>query len=462
MALTRPRSLRYPGGSSPGIDWSHPASANLQFSGVSIPANVLGLFGAIGKGTATGTPSASIDGILGPVTNLNTNSYVSLQGVNNAPAAATISVIVNLTSVASFYALFGHTDLGFNGWNFEVNSGSLQMFSGGGSSNSSGITLTTGTPFFLACSVSSSAANFIAVNLKNGKVQKSFGGAGVALAQNAGGRFLVGANSGLTSQCLLGSISAVVYSGVALSQAQLLQWAQDPWAFWYPNFGTMRPAFFSQPAAGGGSSTLTAAQGSFTETGEAAIFDMKAPAAFGSFTEAGAAAALGPGIVGAFGSFVATGEAATFDMRMPAAFGSFSLTGEPVTFSTTTLMTAAFGSFTEAGEAATFDTAMPAAFGSFTFTGEPAALGPGIVAAFGSFSETGEVATFDVKLTAAFGSFALTGEPATLSASGSATLTASFGSFLFTGEPASLVSSGAALPRDHPFFTTMGRFSARR
>lgn len=58
-------------------------------------------------------------------------------------------------------------------------------------------------------------------------------------------------------------------------------------------------------------------------------------------------------LTAAFGSFTETGETATFDMDMPAAFGSLVLTGEPATFSSPGFLTAGFGSFVFTGEAAT-------------------------------------------------------------------------------------------------------------
>jgi hypothetical protein len=95
---------------------------------------------------------------------------------------------------------------------------------------------------------------------------------------------------------------------------------------------------------------FTVAYGTFTETGEATVFQVQQAETHGSFTETGEAAALTPGIVSAYGSFAETGEAALFQVDMVEAYGSVA----------------------ETGEAALFEPGIVAAFGSFVLTGEDA------------------------------------------------------------------------------------------
>lgn len=190
-------------------------------------------------------------------------------------------------------------------------------------------------------------------------------------------------------------------------------------------------------SGGGGSSTLTAAQGSFALTGEPAAFKVVLTAAQGSFALTGEPAALSPGLVSAQGSYALTGIAATLtatgSSNLTAAQGSFALTGEPAGLDPA--LVSAQGSFALTGEAAAFKTVLTSAQGSYTLTGEPAALMPGLVSAQGSYALTGEASAFGVTLGAAQGSYALTGIAATLSVTGNQTLTAAQGTYALTGEP---------------------------
>jgi hypothetical protein len=112
---------------------------------------------------------------------------------------------------------------------------------------------------------------------------------------------------------------------------------------------------------------------------------------------------------------------------LTAAQGSFSLSGQASTLQAARLLTAAQGSFTLTGQAATLKAArlLTAAQGSYTLTGQDATLtytGAAtytLVAAQGSFALTGQAATLKASrvLSSAFGSFALTGHPASFSVS---------------------------------------------
>jgi len=97
--------------------------------------------------------------------------------------------------------------------------------------------------------------------------------------------------------------------------------------------------------------TITAAQGSYTFTGQAATITSarKIAAAFGSFVLTGidAAFSLGHGIVAAVGLFTLTGQAAiiTSARKITAAVGSFTLTGIAASFIRGVRLVAAVGTF---------------------------------------------------------------------------------------------------------------------
>lgn len=229
------------------------------------------------------------------------------------------------------------------------------------------------------------------------------------------------------------------------------------------------------------SATLTAAFGSFTETGIAATFDTALVATFGSFALTGADVQFvggmrqvgtpvdylfgpgrGPGrglkpsqafpdtvtsvaLSAGFGSFVETGEPVTFDTGLAAAFASFAESGQAVTFDSR--MAAAFGTFAETGVAASFDTALTAAFGSFALTGIDAqfvggmpqvgrsadllfAPGGGPTRGLRPTTAFPDTVPASITLTAGTGIYTETGEPVTFDAS----LAAAFGSFAETGQ----------------------------
>ncbi len=104
--------------------------------------------------------------------------------------------------------------------------------------------------------------------------------------------------------------------------------------------------------------TLTAAQGSFTLTGESAnlVQSRILTAAQGAFSLTGEAAALFQShtLAAAQGSFSLTGESLVFALArlVLAGQGSFALTGQDATFGATNRLTADMGSFVLTGQAA--------------------------------------------------------------------------------------------------------------
>lgn len=222
-----------------------------------------------------------------------------------------------------------------------------------------------------------------------------------------------------------------------------------------------------KPAGGGGTAyTLTAAQGSFAESGQTAVLS------------------YGPRLTSAVGSFALSGQNALFPVarKVTAAQGSFSLTGQTANLNAGKTITAAQGSFILTGQAAGLASArtMTAANGSFALNGQTAALlkGKTITGDVGSFALTGQSAalTSARRMTASQGSFALSGQTVALiqarlmqAANGSFTLTgqaaamrralrmqAAYGSFVFTGQSATLTGpSSDAVVLTHPLSFTI-------
>lgn len=103
---------------------------------------------------------------------------------------------------------------------------------------------------------------------------------------------------------------------------------------------------------------LTAAQGSFTLTGQTALFHiaMRIVAAQGSYSLTGQNAlfAFGRGIVAGLGSFVLSGQNALLNStrKIVSAVGLFTLTGQAATFQANRVLTALVGLYTLTGQAA--------------------------------------------------------------------------------------------------------------
>lgn len=193
-------------------------------------------------------------------------------------------------------------------------------------------------------------------------------------------------------------------------------------------------------AAAGGSYSLTAEQGSFTLSGQAAGLRSarRLTAAQGSYTLTGQNATLAT--AGAFtGSGLEVGASLSYVgnsyVGAPAATGGG---GGPYT------LTAEQGSYSLAGQASALRAArrMTAAQGSYALTGQAAGVRSGrrLTAAQGSYTILGSVALVDLSITAQPGSYALTGQNATLTRTGGSpySMAAEQGSYSLTGQASAL------------------------
>jgi hypothetical protein len=98
----------------------------------------------------------------------------------------------------------------------------------------SGITISAGTPYFVAMSSSSTLSQtfFVVVNLSTGKIQTASTSTLVNFG-NCDQLYLIGNRQAAQLQCT-GGIAAVMSTRKFNSLSTLMQWATDPWSFWYP------------------------------------------------------------------------------------------------------------------------------------------------------------------------------------------------------------------------------------
>ncbi len=187
----------------------------------------------------------------------------------------------------------------------------------------------------------------------------------------------------------------------------------------------------------GGAYTLTAAQGSYSLTGQAALLLAQRK------------------IAAAQGAYALTGQAAELEKgyTMPAAQGAYTLTGQAAELLMGFNLVAAQGAYTLTGQAAELLMGfnLAAAQGAYALTGQAANLiytpvgGYTLVADQGAYTLTGQAALLLAQrvLTAEQGAYALTGQAAALLAA--RVLTAGQGSYTLTGQAALLLMGYAIL-----------------
>jgi hypothetical protein len=247
LLFKRPNPLAFPGG-SPGFDPSHVASRAVAFSSASVNGNHTNLLRGQ-PGTIQGSPSAFIDGNIGPATKLALNgqdgllfSGVGPSGVLSYNAITLAGIFVIDTSNENFNAIIS-TDAGNQQGHYITQDTSsfnaLMWTSSGVAVNHLPFVVLPATPYFVAISsVVASAidpAHGVVVNLLTGQIQTFSGLISSILSANpTSGTYCVGNIGTSLNFGFGGKIAATMVSKAKLSLPELLQWAQDPWSFWYP------------------------------------------------------------------------------------------------------------------------------------------------------------------------------------------------------------------------------------
>jgi hypothetical protein len=192
---------------------------------------------------------------------------------------------------------------------------------------------------------------------------------------------------------------------------------------------------------------LSAAAGSFAETGIAASFSVLEATGGTSYALTGNAAAFQPQLHGVAASYAETGNAAAFAVLLPGVGASYALTGGAATFAAR--LATGGASYAETGNAAAFSVLLttisgtpanvpvvggfdglissraalgqvsqlkPVAngYGTYSLAGAAANFSPGEIALGNSFIVTGDPALFGVQMPAAARAYLLTGNAATL------------------------------------------------
>lgn len=255
--LIYPRDrLAYPVGRKPSINYGHIAfkgmlggvasprflSTYASPQGVLKPLNKPGVL--VGQGSG-GTSSFVLDPIIGPTIQFSRtvgflNSY-AMNFTTTAPTSQTFGMIFTLNTAVGATQNCG---LCYDSAAPDSNS---QGFAIGQSANgivwernsfTSSSTSAMGAPvvntqYFVAGSVNANTQNYIMLNLSNGRYTTATISGAITFAAGSaswsmGGLSANSVSSGCNIAC--GYLADNVY----LSASMLLEWAKDPWAFWYP------------------------------------------------------------------------------------------------------------------------------------------------------------------------------------------------------------------------------------
>ncbi len=284
MLLAPLSNLEFPSWRSPGFDPTHlAAGAKVQYSGVA--ATGQNAFINLLTGAAT-TSAGTIGNYIertGPTVAIFTaTSYLTAAGASIEPSSLTMGCIFIPNASVATGAIFCNNDNNTTATQssvLQVRALVVYLQTPGSGTISSGITLTTGVPYFIAVSYNASVANFVVVNLNNGvTTTASVSGAHAFVAMSGYNSYGIGGGTG-ASTYMNGFLAAVMYSiNNYLSLPQLLVWAADPWAFWYPDddldyryvglssgglsFAGLSRASFRAVSAFAGAQTMTALGGS--------------------------------------------------------------------------------------------------------------------------------------------------------------------------------------------------------
>jgi hypothetical protein len=256
--IYRQNPLAYPAGVAPGFGPTHMASApgNSQYNGVfSCCALPNGNMYSVKQGTPgsiTGTPTTNIDGRAGPLLKLATSaSYLQFGNQPNVPSTVTqhtMAVIVGAGGASNDAWIVTESISNSNsgGFAFFWNAGTpaIQIQRGGLNISMTNYVWTAGHTYFVVVSGNASLVNFLQLDLVNGKIITQVVATGLSGGSfTTANTYSVGGRQGQALGCPDGIAAAMANINLYLSMPQLLQWAQSPWDFWYPQ--VRAPLMFS-------------------------------------------------------------------------------------------------------------------------------------------------------------------------------------------------------------------------
>ena len=224
--------LAYPGG-NPGFDPAHFAGGpRIRFSGVATGSGFSSILTGV-KMPLVGAivPMQSQIGPLVGTTVGSVNAYTQAPIQNDiAPSAFTTATILqytghNTNSWATYFSILSY-NMGLDIVWYSMNNY--------GTNSSVPFSFSAGNPYFVVLTCISNTVRILLKNLNTGTL-KTYIGTGPTILPDITSSYVYIGGGGPSTSALLGGVAAFMYSvNNPLTPIQLLQWAQDPWSFWYP------------------------------------------------------------------------------------------------------------------------------------------------------------------------------------------------------------------------------------
>ncbi len=216
---------QYPG-RSPGFDPAHLAAPNCRFSAVSSSSNFISLLRGA-RGAISGIPTSATT--FPSTSSTAVNSFAGQSTVNDT--SITIASVLQWIDTTASSIVF--TTASTNaGWRLNIASSGTISLTTGAVTDLPGIAISTKVPYFVVVSANANNVNYVLLRLDNGVITTL---AGTGSSPNApNGTYQVG-NISAFNLPAKASMAAVMFSATYLPITTLLQWANDPWSFWYPS-----------------------------------------------------------------------------------------------------------------------------------------------------------------------------------------------------------------------------------
>lgn len=235
--------LAYPAGYAPGFDPNHMASKKPMFSGVASAGGFVNILrGQVG--VAVNAPVFSLMGHVGSSIEYPGSGAThthTFSGNSTVKAEAhTVAAVTRMSSMPGSTAVIFSSSGGNAGEQLFVTATTgiikLSGVSGaGGTSPTIGMEANTPQLIIASNSGSGGVSNYLVMNLLTGVIKTD-----VQTASTGGnapdGVYAIG-NTTSSPRSLSGRVAAVAFTHSFMSIPELLQWAADPWSFWYPNPG---------------------------------------------------------------------------------------------------------------------------------------------------------------------------------------------------------------------------------
>jgi hypothetical protein len=231
-------TLAFPGGLA-AQNRLHPMALGARYAGVASPGGgFIDLLTGKPSVPTNGTPTTTVLSGSGPGVPTNTSTVYNAiaNSYSDSPSSVTMAAILTITASppGNPAVIFStrSTITGASGifWGL---AGIFNCFANGaGVLLGASFILTVGQAYFVASSFRNGLQNFVAINLKTGRILTTTGTSAMTMTVGTGSYAIGVATAGQHPNA---SISAVAYSiNNFMSLERLLQWARAPWDYWYP------------------------------------------------------------------------------------------------------------------------------------------------------------------------------------------------------------------------------------